>query len=99
MSGIWRDVRYGVRTLGKSPGFTATAVITLALAIGANTAVFSVVDPLLLRKLPVERPDELVLVGCGGTLGTNSINEDSTYAIYRDNNQVFSGIAGSASAG
>ena len=52
--------------LAKNPGFTATAVITLALAIGANTAIFSVLDPLLLRKLPVHDPDQLVLVHSAG---------------------------------
>ena len=99
MGGLWQDVKYGARTLAKNPGFTATAVITLALAIGANTAVFSVVDPLLLRKLPVEKPDELVLVGMAGSLATNNVIEDSSYAIFRDNNRVFSGIGGSAPAG
>ena len=55
------DLRYGLRTLGKSKGFAAAAIATLALGIGANTAVFSVVDALLLRKLPVTNPDELVV--------------------------------------
>jgi len=99
MGGLWQDVRYGVRTLGKNPGFTATAVITLALAIGANTAVFSVVDPLLLRKLPVERPDELVLVGAAGSLEANTISEASAYQIYRDQNQVFAGMFATSDAG
>src|SRR5215212_3464397 len=54
------DVRYACRTFGRSKGFTAAAVATLALGIGANTAVFSVVDALLLRKLPVKSPEELV---------------------------------------
>jgi putative ABC transport system permease protein len=94
MGGLWQDVKYGVRTLGKNPGFTATAVITLALAIGANTAVFSVVDPLLLRKLPVERPDELVLVGSAGTLHEETISEYSTYEIYREKADVLSGVFG-----
>jgi predicted permease len=55
------DLRYAFRTFGKSKGFTAAAIATLALGIGANTAVFSVVDALLLRKLPVKNPDELVV--------------------------------------
>ena len=63
---IWRDVRYALRTLRRSPGFAATAVLTLSLGIGATTAIFSLLDAIVLRSLPVRNPDELVLVG--GTL-------------------------------
>src|SRR5437660_11631602 len=57
-----QDLRFGLRMLRKSPGYTGVAVITLALGIGANTAIFSVIDAVMLRMLPVERPEELMQV-------------------------------------
>jgi predicted permease len=96
MGSLWQDIRFGFRTLAKNPGFTAVAVLTLALGIGANAAIFSVLDPLLIRKLPVKNPNELVLIHAAGSFSSEDYSEPSAYFIYRDNNSVFSGVAATA---
>ena len=88
---VWLDTRYGLRTLRKSPSFTTVAVLTLALGIGANTVVFSVVNALVLRPLPVERPNELVFLENARYGPGQSF---PNYQDLRDGNHTFAGLVG-----
>jgi len=90
---LWRDIRYGMRMLRKNTAFTAVVIFTLALGIGANTAIFSIIDAVLMRSLPVENPSELVrilrktpLAPDPGSYFTNALWEQ-----VRDRQDVFSG--------
>src|SRR6266850_1136287 len=96
MNTLWQDIRFAVRMLLKNWSVTAIIVVVLALGIGANTAVFSVINGLLLRPLPAERPDELFVVSRGHGEAPPASYPD--YLYYRDQNQVFSGLAASAQA-
>jgi putative ABC transport system permease protein len=95
MNSLFKDIHYGVRSLLKRPGFTAIAVITLALGIGANTAIFSVVNTLLLRPLPFKEPARLVQVWeANYKRGRNTMDVSyPNFADWRDQNQVFEQIA------
>ncbi|HET6220062.1 MAG TPA: ABC transporter permease [Acidobacteriaceae bacterium] len=110
MARLTSDVRFALRQVLRSPGFAITAVVTLALAIGANTAIFTLLNQALLRALPVKDPGQLVVLSYSGSReghkesqGGDSPGHDHyfSYPMYRDlrdNNQVFSGLAAAALA-
>jgi putative ABC transport system permease protein len=100
MTGLLQDIHYAMRQLRKSPGFTAVAVITLALGIGANTAIYTLLDQALFRDLPVKEPNRLALLRYSGIYpgDSSSRTDDHLYFSYpmyrdlRDQNSVFSGL-------
>jgi predicted permease len=101
MESLLQDLRYGVRMLGKNPGFTLIAVLSLALGIGANTAIFSLLDAVLLKSLPVQEPDKLVLFGSGEETGLNTGFPNRSWELFsypfyqevRQRQEVFTEVA------
>ncbi len=92
MDSLIKDIRYAIRGLLKRPGFVIVSVITLALGIGANTAIFSLFNTVLLRSLPVERPEEIVSVSMRGKNDSMQAFSHPNYVDFRDQNQVLSGL-------
>ena len=98
MSTFSQDIRYALRTLARTPGFSLVVILTLGLGIGANTAIFSLMDQVLLRLLPVKEPRELVQLDGPGPFSGRSMNERTfsypMYTDFRDRNDVFDGLVG-----
>jgi predicted permease len=96
MQAIWRDIRHVSRGLRKNPGFVLVVVLTLGLGIGANTAIFSLMDQVLLRSLPVRDPGSLVLLDGPGAFQGRTMNAMTfsypMYRDFRDRNDVFEGV-------
>lgn len=93
LESIWQDVRYAGRMLRKSPSFTTVAVLTLALGIGANTAIFSIVDGVLLNPIPYEQPDRLVSIYGTNANGTKNSISYPNFLDWQRDNQTFETLA------
>src|SRR3989442_15226550 len=88
-----KDIRFAARTFSKSPGFTAVAVLSIALGIGANTAIFSLIDALMWRVLPVKDPESLLILGHGQRGSFESGFTYTQYRLMRQRNRHFSDLA------
>ena len=94
MRTLWNDIRYGVRMLAANPGFTAVAILSLAIGIGANTSMFSLADAMLLRPLPVEHPADLVRVVSTSQTERYGRISYRDYADFRDQAKALTGLVG-----
>ena len=92
LSDLWQDLRYAARIFWKQPAFAATAVLTLALGIGATTAIFSVVYGVLLRPLPFDEPERLVSLRQHAPHGAGTNHGRTTFLTYRENQRAFEAI-------
>ena len=93
MQGLWQDLKYGTRMLAKNPAFTLVAVIALALGIGANTAIFSVVNAVLLRALPYQDADKLVIVWEKSQRNDQNVANPANFMDWSEQNSVFTEMA------
>src|SRR4029079_15246401 len=93
MNQTWRDLRYGLRTLIRNPGFTAICILVLAIGVGANTAIFSVVNGVLLRPLPFKDPNQLVLIRDLQPPADDTPMDYDEYRDWREQGQLFEGVA------
>lgn len=94
---LWQDVRCGLRRLGRSPGFGITAVLILALGIGANAAIFQLLDAVRLRTLPVKDPQSLALIHIAGGnhgFGISTTSDSLSYAVWRELHAYQQGFSG-----
>src|SRR5712675_67583 len=96
MTHLFADIRFALRSFRRTPVFTGVAVLSLALGIGGNTAIFTLINQLILQLLPVRNPEQLVLLTARGShYGSNTGGNSISYPMYqdfRDKNQVFQGM-------
>src|SRR5215831_14396156 len=92
METLLQDIKFGSRRLLKSPGFSLIAIISLALGVGANTAIFSLVNAILLRPLPVDHPEQIVSVAVRAKNDSMDAFSYPNYIDVRDRNEVLSGL-------
>src|SRR5262249_38859088 len=100
METLWQDLRYGMRTLRRNPGFTLIALLSLGLGIGANTAIFSLIDVMMLKSMPVQRPEQLAL------FTVYQLDRDPSLSFsfplverFQANKEAFTGVMASAGGG